>query len=73
MTFIEDGQASQYNFKINYLTREQVKYFLLQEIMKQEPYFENETKELKLYLQRIESSDEINLYAIKLDIDPTKN
>ena len=44
LTYIEETQGDpRYRFKINYLSKEHVKFFLLQEIMKQEPYFENET------------------------------
>jgi hypothetical protein len=60
--------------KINFISRRQVEYLLLAEIKKQEPYLEEEKRELSLDLIKNGSELDIDFnYYLKLDIHKPNN
>ena len=59
----KEGDAAHF-LKVNYLTSIQMEHVLLQEIKKQEPYFEEEKRKIRLQLTPDETSQEFPAFLI---------
>ena len=59
----KEGDAAHF-LKVNYITSIQMEHVLLQEIKKQEPYFEEEKRKIRLQLTPDETSQEFPAFLI---------
>ena len=68
---VENMDEGTHFLKINYLSASHIEHILLQEIKKQEPYFEEEKRKIRLQLTPDTTSD-VAAYVIELKIDTYK-